>query len=196
MGEKVLPGDRVLLDGRPVEAERRRHYIALHKPPLYICSAFDPQGRPLAGDLLPPEIQERLYTVGRLDYRSSGLLLFTNDGDFAARVGHPSSGIEKEYYLETSGPVPDQAIEEFRQGLTVEGVFYRAVEIEKLGRKALRVTLVEGKNREIRRVFSHFHLHPEVLRRVRIGPALLGELPEGKARPLTKNERNSLGGKR
>jgi 23S rRNA pseudouridine2605 synthase len=86
LGTKVEPGDNVRLDGVPVRIESRLHYIALHKPPLYICSAADPQGRTLAKDLLPPAIRERLYTVGRLDYRSSGLILFTNDGDFAARI--------------------------------------------------------------------------------------------------------------
>jgi 23S rRNA pseudouridine2605 synthase len=193
-GEKVGPGDEVTLDGRPLRAESRRWYLALHKPPGCLCSAFDPQGRPLAGDLLPREITERLYNVGRLDFRSSGLILYTNDGDFGARVSHPSSGVEKEYFVEASGPIPDQVIEEFRRGLPVEGVFYRAREIEKLGRKALRVVLVEGKNREIRRVFSHFHLHPETLRRVRIGPVLLGDLGEGRTRPLRPGEISVLMG--
>jgi 23S rRNA pseudouridine2605 synthase len=193
LGTKVEPGDEVRLDGMPVTAESRLHYIALHKPPLYICSAADPQGRALAGDLLPPAIRERLYTVGRLDYRSSGLILFTNDGDFAAGIGHPSAGIEKEYLVEASGPIPDTTLEAFGQGIRIEGIFYKAEAVERLGRKTLRVVLIEGKNREIRRVFSHFHLHPEKLLRIRIGPVLLGELGEGKSRPLTGMELRSLG---
>jgi 23S rRNA pseudouridine2605 synthase len=187
LGEKVQAGDRVSLDGRPLEPEGVLHYLALHKPPGYLCSAADPQGRPLAGELLPRDIRERLYPVGRLDFQSSGLILFTNDGDFAARVGHPSAGIEKEYLVEASGPIPDQVLEEFSRGLSIEGVFYRARAVERAGRKALRIILVEGKNREIRRVFSHFHLHPVKLHRLRIGPILLGNLPPGASRPL-KNE--------
>jgi 23S rRNA pseudouridine2605 synthase len=191
-GEKTAPGDEVRLDGVLVEGETRLRYLALHKPPGYICSARDPQNRPLALDLLPRNISERLYNVGRLDYLSSGLILFTNDGGFAARLGHPRTGIEKEYIVEASGPVPDAAPEAFVRGITIEGVCYRALEVEKTGRKTLRILLVEGKNREIRRVFSHFHLHPVRLHRIRIGPVLLGELESGESRPLAEQEIRAL----
>jgi 23S rRNA pseudouridine2605 synthase len=191
MGEKVGPGDIVTLDGKPLKPETRFHYLALNKPPEFICASSDPQGRRLALELLPP-LEERLYNVGRLDYLSSGLILFTNDGDFAARVSHPGSEIEKEYVVDSSVPIPDRAVEEFGRGLIIEGVLYRALEIEKLGRKSLRVVLIEGKNREIRRVFSHFRLHPEKLQRIRIGPVKLGNLPEGQARALTTEERGGL----
>lgn len=190
-GEKVLPGDEVRVDGNLVKTESRLLYLALNKPPLYITSSSDPQGRPLALDLLPP-CPERLYSVGRLDYRSSGLIIFTNDGAFAARVGHPSAEIEKEYLVESTVPIPDRAVEEFARGVIIEGVLYRAKEIEKTGNKSLRVVLVEGKNREIRRVFSHFRLHPEKLQRIRVGSVLLGNLKEGQSRPLTKKELSCL----
>jgi 23S rRNA pseudouridine2605 synthase len=193
-GEKVLPGDEVLVDGRPVQPETRRHYLVLHKPPGYICSSSDPQGRPLALELLPAGIRERLYSVGRLDLRSSGLILFTNDGDFAARVSHPSSGLEKEYLVETSGPIPDSVVTAFTRGLVVEGERYQAREIERTGHRQLRICLVEGKNREIRRVFSHFHLHPVKLHRVRIGPVKMGTLEEGASRSLNETEIAALWG--
>jgi 23S rRNA pseudouridine2605 synthase len=193
LGEKVLPGDRVTLDGKPIEAENRFHYLVLHKPPFFISSASDPQGRPLAGDLLPRDIAERLYNVGRLDFRSSGLLLFTNDGDFAARVSHPRSDIEKEYLVEAAGSIPDSVVESFSRGLSIEGVLYQARKIERIGRKTLRIVLIEGKNREIRRIFSYFHLHPNRLHRIRIGPVSIGELGEGKSRPLTLEELSILG---
>jgi 23S rRNA pseudouridine2605 synthase len=131
--------------------------------------------------------------VGRLDYRSSGLILFTNDGEFAAKTSHPRSGIEKEYLVEAAGPIPDHVTEAFEQGILIEGVYYRSEAIERLGRKTIRVVLVEGKNREIRRVFSHFHLHPEKLHRIRIGPVRLADLAEGKSRPLTTDELRALG---
>jgi 23S rRNA pseudouridine2605 synthase len=191
-GEKVLPGEEVRLDGVLVQPESRLRHLALHKPPGYICSSRDPQNRPLALDLLPREIRERLYSVGRLDYLSSGLILFTNDGDFAARLGHPGAGIEKEYIVEATGVIPATVPEAFAAGLTVEGVYYRALDIEQLGRKTLRIVLVEGKNREIRRVFSHFHLHPARLHRVRIGPVLLGDLAAGESRPLSEQELQNL----
>jgi 23S rRNA pseudouridine2605 synthase len=191
-GEKILPGDEVRLDGVLIRPESKRRYLALHKPPGYICSSRDPQNRPLALDLLPRDIRERLYNVGRLDFLSSGLIIFTNDGDFAAQVGHPRAGIEKEYIVEASGIIPDTVPEAFARGLTVDGVVYRSRDIEKLGRKALRIILVEGKNREIRRVFSHFHLHPVRLHRIRIGPVLLGDLEAGESRPLLEKEIRDL----
>jgi 23S rRNA pseudouridine2605 synthase len=194
LGEKVRAGDQVLVDGRPAAPESRRRYLALHKPPGYICSSFDPQGRPLAFELLPRDIRERLYNVGRLDFRSSGLILFTNDGEFAATVSHPSSGIEKEYLVEAAGPVPDQVVEAFIRGLVIDGERYQAREIERTGRRSLRVCLVEGKNREIRRVFSHFHLHPSRLHRVRIGPVRLEDMPEGASRPLRDAEISTFRG--
>jgi 23S rRNA pseudouridine2605 synthase len=192
-GEKVLPGDEVRLDGVVVREEGRRLYLALNKPAGYICSSRDPQNRPLALDLLPRNIGERLYSVGRLDFLSSGLILFTNDGDFTGMLGHPSAGIEKEYIVNSTGPIPDQVLEAFSEGIEIEGIRYKARSVERLGRKSLRICLVEGKNREIRRVFSHFHLHPALLRRVRIGPVLLGELKEGESRALTEEELAKLG---
>ena len=190
-GEKVSPGDTVCFDGKEVKPESRLLYLLLNKPPLYICSSFDPQGRPLALELLPPR-DERLYNVGRLDFRSSGLIIFTNDGKFAARLGHPRSEIEKEYLVESTVPVPDRVVEEFARGVIIEGILYRAREIEKTGNKSLRVVLVEGKNREIRRVFSHFRLHPKSLKRIRIGHLHIGDLREGQSRPLELDELNGF----
>jgi len=186
-GSKVSPGDIVLLDGKELHAESRRHYICLNKPPGYICSSHDPQGRPLAVSLLS-QINERLYSIGRLDFLSCGLIFFTNDGDFAASLGHPASGLEKEYIVEASGQIPDAVIQAFIDGVTIENVHYKAKNAEKTGKKSLRVVLVEGKNREIRRVFSHFRLHPVLLRRVRIGHVLLGDLGEGCFRALSEKE--------
>jgi 23S rRNA pseudouridine2605 synthase len=188
LGEKVREGDAVALDGVPVKPEERLLYLVLHKPRGYLCSSRDPLGRPLARDLFEGDIRERIYNVGRLDYLSSGLVIFTNDGDFAAGISHPSAEIEKEYLVEAAGSVPDTAIEAFRQGITIEGVRYRAKKIERFGRRSLKIVLVEGKNREIRRVFSHFHLHPEKLHRIRIGPVLIGDLTGGASRPLTEEE--------
>ncbi|MDR0707627.1 MAG: rRNA pseudouridine synthase [Treponema sp.] len=192
MGTKVNVDDVVSLDGIPVVTETSFLYLLLNKPPEYICSSSDPQGRRLAKDLLPARIQERLYNVGRLDYRSSGLIIFTNDGDFAAKISHPSSNIEKEYLVEASGHIPDTVIDDFARGVVIEKAFYRAKKITRIGGKAIRVVLIEGKNREIRRVFSHFHLHPVALRRIRIGNISLDGLVEGASRPLTPEEIDGL----
>ena len=192
LGVKVHGNDKVYLDNALVLPENRMHYLVLNKPPGFICSSKDPQGRPLALELLPKTITERLYNVGRLDYLSSGLVFFTNDGYFAARHSHPGSKIEKEYLVESTVPIPDEMINQFLDGVTIEGEKYQALRIVRLGKKSLRIVLYEGKNREIRRVFSHFHLHPSLLRRTRIGPIELGDLEEGKCRPLTKKEITGL----
>jgi 23S rRNA pseudouridine2605 synthase len=188
------------VDTIEVRPETNFHYIALYKPVMYLCSSADEgEGRgateaprPLAKDLLPLEIKERLYSIGRLDYLSSGLILFTNDGDFAARLGHPRAEIEKEYLVEATGPVPDALIDGFKTGIEIENVVYKSKNLERIDRKTVKIILVEGKNREIRRVFSHFHLHPRRLLRVRIGPVLLGDLKEGKTRPLNRVEMEKL----
>ena len=192
LGTKVGPEDAVMCDGRPVQPEPVLHHLVLHKPAGFLCTQTDPQNRPLARDLLPREIHERLYNVGRLDFLSSGLIIFTNDGDFANRLSHPSSSIEKEYRIEATAPIPAALISQFCAGLTIDDVRYRAQSIEQLGAKTLRICLIEGKNREIRRVFSHFHLHPKYLIRTRIGPVCLGDLPCGQSRPLTPAEIDGL----
>ena len=194
-GTKVQKDDNVCLDGKPVLLEQCFHYLALNKPPGYLCSSSDPQKRSLALELLPRTITERLYNVGRLDYLSSGLVFFTNDGDFAAKLAHPASEIEKEYLVESTVPIPEKAVEEFLAGILIDGEQYRALRIERLGEKSLLIVLVEGKNREIRRVFSHFHLHPSLLRRIRIGSVKLAALPEGQCRNLSVKEITALIGK-
>jgi 23S rRNA pseudouridine2605 synthase len=210
LGSKVELSDRICVDTIEVRPEKIFHYIALYKPVMYLCSSVNeeagrgvpgttPQAprtaaalRPLAKDLLPLEIKERLYSIGRLDYLSSGLILFTNDGDFAARLGHPRAEIEKEYLVEATGPIPDALIDGFKTGLEIENIVYKSKNLERIDRKTVKIILVEGKNREIRRVFSHFHLHPRRLLRVRIGPVLLGDLKEGKTRPLNRVEMEKL----
>ena len=191
-GSRVAQDDIVLLDGKQIQPESRLLYFALNKPPGYICTSSDPQGRPLALSLLPAQ-RERLYSVGRLDYQSCGLIFFTNDGKFANRLGHPSFELEKEYIVETTGLLSDMVVEAFNSGIAIEDVFYRAKSAEKTGKRSMRIILIEGKNREIRRIFSHFHLHPCLLRRVRIGPVLLGNLEQGSSRPLTEIEIKGLG---
>jgi 23S rRNA pseudouridine2605 synthase len=192
LGTKTRNGDVVEVDGKSIRPEFRKRYLALHKPEGYICSASDPQGRPLAKDLLPASVTERVYNIGRLDLRSSGLIIFTNDGDFAAKVSHPSAEIEKEYLVESTVPVPDKLFEDFKRGIEIDGVLYRCSDIERLGGKSLRVVLIEGKNREIRRVFTAFRLHAKRLHRVRIGRVHIGNLKEAESRELTKEEIASL----
>ena len=184
-------GDIILVDGKQIQPESRFHYLALNKPPGFICSSSDPQGRPLALSLLPGT-KERLYSVGRLDYQSCGLIFFTNDGNFANKLGHPRHELEKEYIVETTGLIDDAVVLAFNSGIIIDGEHYKAKTAEKTGKRSMRIVLVEGKNREIRRIFSHFHLHPSLLRRVRIGSIYLGSMTEGASRPLSDVEIKEL----
>ncbi|MDR3284598.1 MAG: rRNA pseudouridine synthase [Treponema sp.] len=192
LGTKVAAGDTVCLDGKEIRPEETKRYVALNKPAGHVCSLSDEKGRPVAAELLAKRYTERLYNVGRLDMYSSGLIIFTNDGNFAAKVAHPSSQIEKEYIVETSLPFSPRLPEQFAKGVRVEGVFYRAETVERLSSRRLRIVLMEGKNREIRRVFEHFNAPIKQLCRVRIGSILLKDLPEGESRDLTRAEVEGL----
>jgi 23S rRNA pseudouridine2605 synthase len=193
LGTRVLPGDSVALDGRPVGPEGRRRYLLLNKPAGYISAMSDPEGRPLASELLT-EVEERVYNVGRLDQWSSGLLLFTNDGDLASILVHPSGGIEKEYEIIADSMLGDDFIDAFRKGVEIDGITYRAAALRRTGPDSVRAVLLEGKNREIRRVLEHFGRKAKVLRRVRIGALTIDGLAEGSYRELRADEVAALRG--
>ena len=131
LGTKVSQFDRVTVDGKPVSLETEMHYIALYKPKGYVCTLSDEMGRPTAYDLLKDYFNVRLYNVGRLDMYSEGLVIFTNDGDFAAKLSHPSNDVEKEYFVETVHPVPDDIGEKFCRGVRVDNIFYKCVSAKK-----------------------------------------------------------------
>jgi 23S rRNA pseudouridine2605 synthase len=151
----------------------------------------DPEGRPLACELLQG-VRERVYNVGRLDQWSSGLLLFTNDGDIASLLVHPSGGIEKEYEIAADAPLGEDFFSGFRDGLVIDDVAYRAYSLERTGPDSAKVVLVEGRNREIRRILEHFGRRARVLRRVRIGDLSIAGLAEGEYRELSDAEVDAL----
>ena len=192
MGSKVRTGDTVLLDGKPVHPEARKCYVLLNKPAGFVCTLSDEKGRPTAADLLKETYSERLYNIGRLDMFSSGAILFTNDGDFAAKIEHPSAQIEKEYVIETTQDFPPELLTRFERGIRVDGIFYKCRSAAAVNRRKLRIVLVEGKNREIRRVLDSFNCTIKRLVRVRIGSLELGNLKTGEFRNLTANERHAL----
>lgn len=192
LGTKVSPSDKVLVDGKEVHLEESKRYVLLNKPLGYVCSQSDEKGRPVAVDLLKSKYKERLYNVGRLDMFSHGAIIFTNDGDFAAKLSHPSAEIEKEYLVETSFALPRYLAEDFRRGIRIDNVFYKAKDAQELNSHKMRVVLVEGKNREIRRVFESREAVIKNLKRVRIGCVELGDLQPGESRNLTNAEVNGL----
>ena len=196
LGTRVGADALVSLDGTVVKRATEHRYVLLHKPPGYVSTMADDEGRPIAASLLPAKYAPlRLYNVGRLDMWSAGLLLFTNDGDFAKTLNHPGSRTEKEYVVETS-PVKEELLRllaaRFVKGFSIDGIRYKAEKAELLGQRTVRIVLMEGKNREIRRIFSHFEVPIKRLTRTRIGSVTLGNLREGECRELTEKERQTI----
>jgi len=192
LGTRVPGGARVEVDDRPVKPEARKRYLVLNKPAGILSAASDPHGRPVSVDLLKPAVPERVYNVGRLDYESEGLLLFTNDGDFAGAVGHPSGNIEKEYRILTDRPIPEGFTRAFLRGIPEGGQILRARSAEAEDERTLRVVLIEGRNREIRRALDAFGLVAVRLSRVRIGPVTREGLEPGFWRDLSDLEKEAL----
>lgn len=192
LGTKVSGKEKICLDGKQIFPEAEKRYILLNKPEGYVCSLADEKDRPIAASLLKDTYTERLYNIGRLDMLSGGAILFTNDGDFSAKVEHPSSEIEKEYEVITVFEYPDEILQKFLRGVRIEGVFYKALSAERISKNKMRIVLIEGKNREIRRVLKFFNIKIKKLTRVRIGCVHLSDLPSGKHRPLTPEEIKGL----
>lgn len=195
LGTKVHPASaKVTVDGQPARP-RRKLYVALHKPPGFVCTSRDPERRRTIGDLLPREWQH-IHSVGRLDQDSEGLIFLTNDGQFSLQLTHPRYGVRKIYHVTVLGRVERTLLERMTRGILDAGETLKAEEARLLSasnsRSVVELELTEGKNREIRRLFSALGLTISRLQRIRIGPIKLGELPAGKWRTLTGPEIKSL----
>ncbi len=195
LGTRVDPEtQKVTVDDQPVRAERPV-YWAVHKPPGYLCTNHDPAGRPLAIDLIP-HVNQRVYTVGRLDEGSEGLLLLTNDGDLAQALTHPRYGVEKTYLVLVAGKPSRQDIQKLLDGVWLSDGKVQAKNVRRLKPQGestwLRVVLAEGKNREIRRMLAKLGHKVMRLRRVAVGPIQLDRLPKGKSRKLSLPEIEAL----
>ena len=204
MGVKVVASDRVEVDGRPVEPERIT-WVLLHKPSGYVTSREDPQGRPTVYDLLPGELHT-LFHVGRLDLDSEGLLLLTNEGEAANRLMHPSHEVDRVYLVDVVG-IPDRdTLRRLRHGVELDDGIARVnrAEVEASERARggagaedharVRVTMREGRKREVRRLFDAVGHPVRRLVRVRLGPIELGTLPRGKWRELRDDEVRAIRG--
>jgi 23S rRNA pseudouridine2605 synthase len=195
LGVRITPGrDRVTLGGQQVWI-RRKLYLALNKPRGYVCSRADEEGRPTIAELLPEE-WHHLFTVGRLDFNSEGLLLLTNDGDFSLRLTHPRYGVRKIYQATLSARLGPEALAQLTRGVFSEGDRLRAHSAKLLsgeGSKSIvELELAEGKNREVRRMFEALGLFVKRLVRTQIGSLSLGRLKTGQWRALTEPEIKSL----
>lgn len=187
--------DSVTLDDIAISVtDRRKIYVALNKPPEYMSDLADPKGRRIARDLIP--ISARIYPVGRLDFASEGLIIFTNDGYFANTLLHPSHHFEKEYLVKLQGTLTSAEIGKLVSGRRFEGVLYKlqAVRFAYTTHKNswYVMTAIEGRNRMIRKLAESLGHRVLKLRRVRIGPVALGSLKPGQFRHLTRNEINAI----
>lgn len=195
LGTRVEPAHQsILLDGEPVQAEPKVYWW-LHKPPGILCTSRDPQGRPTVLDAVP-NLGRRIYSVGRLDEESTGLLLLTNDGPLAHRLTHPRFGVAKTYRVLVSGKIGSEAIRKLLEGVWLADGKVRAHAVRRGGLQGqatwLEVVLCEGHNREIRRMFAQLGHKVMRLQRIAIGPIKLRKLRLGEARPATPPEVSML----
>ncbi len=195
LGTKVDPlHDKIRVDGEPVRAKRKL-YVALNKPRGCVCSRKDEFERPTIYELLPKE-WGNLYSVGRLDYDTEGLIFLTNDGEFALRLTHPRYEVNKKYVATVEGRVERDMLSTFVRGVFHEGEKLKAHKARLVSAtKSVSVAeleLMEGKNREVRRLFESQGATVKRLQRVQVGKIKLGELKPGKWRTLTEPEINSL----
>jgi len=192
LGTKVDPSqDRVQVRGKEARMEPRFTAV-INKPPRIICTSRDPHGRKTVLDLLrsPPA---RLYTVGRLDYHSTGLLLLTNEGELAHRLTHPRYHVEKEYRVRLTRPLTDQERERLCHGVQESGELLQAVSIKKGATPSESLWILrDGRNRQIRRMASVLGVEVTRLERIRMGDLELGTLAQGEWRPLTREEKKML----
>lgn len=188
---------RITIDGKPLPKAPALQYFLLHKPPGYVTTASDPQGRPTVLQLLPPSAA-RVYPVGRLDLDSEGLLLLTNDGELTARLTHPRYGVDREYLAWVSGNPAPATLARLREGVVLDGVHCVPKEVTRLGGRhvpgvtLLRIVLQEGHKHEVRRLCQAVGHPVRRLVRVRVGPITLGALPAGACRRLSAAEVEAL----
>jgi 23S rRNA pseudouridine2605 synthase len=191
LGLRVNPAThQVSVDDHPVRAEKLVYWV-VNKPVGHLCTNSDPGGRPRAVDLLP-HVEQRVYTVGRLDEGSEGLLLMTNDGDLAMPLMHPRYGVPKTYLVQVAGRPTADDLKKLLEGVWLSEGKVKARSVRRMKSQGastwLHVVLTEGKNREIRRMLAKLGHKVMRLRRIAIGPVSLDKLPRGKARRATEAE--------
>lgn len=183
--------DKITVDGQGLRSEQKKFYYVLNKPPGYICTSTRPGRHRIVLDLFP-ESRERLFTVGRLDKETSGLIIVTNDGHFANKVIHPSSNITKEYIVKTPFEITPEHLEALSQGARVDDKWVRPTSVFKVRKGTFKISVQEGKKHEVRIIAERAGLKVTELTRIRIGSLLLGSLPMGEYRDLTEKDKELL----
>jgi 23S rRNA pseudouridine2605 synthase len=189
LGVRVPEDARIEVDGVIINRVIPAVYLMLHKPAGYLCTRDMKEKRPVIYDLLPDKYTAHgLFSVGRLDFMSEGLILMTNDGNFANAVAHPSGGIEKKYRVWTNKNIPYKTIAAWKNGIYIKGEQYRINAFQEVGAKEVVLSLLEGKNREIRKLFDSIGLRVIRIIRIAIGSLELGSLSSGRFRELSREE--------
>lgn len=183
--------DRIHVEGTPIKAVQKKVYYILNKPHGYICSQKRLEGKKIVVDLFAP-LGIRLFTIGRLDRDTTGLLLLTNDGHFANRVIHPSSDIVKEYLVKVRQEVVHEHLVAISKGTVIEGCFVKPVRVTKMRKGTVKVAVKEGKKREVRLLVANAGLEILSLSRIRIGGLTLGPLEPGEWREMTEQEKEVI----
>ena len=178
--------DEILLDGRPLPSGNEYVYILLHKPRGYVTTLSDEKGRKTAAQLVA-DCGTRVYPVGRLDMDSEGLLLFTNDGEFANRLMHPKHEVQKTYLTWVEG-LTESSLEKLKQPITLDGYRISAPKVRVVKPGLLEITIHEGRNRQVRRMCDAAGMRVTRLKRIREGNLSLVDLPLGRWRYLTEEE--------
>ena len=183
--------DEIIYNGEVLKLPSSFVYLKMNKPKGYACTASDEKGRKTIFDLLEDK-SVRLFNIGRLDYDTEGLILLTNDGDFANLVIHPSFEIEKEYIVTVEGKMVESEFAVLRKGVVVDGVRMPEARVKPISFDGkftkVSVVITEGQNHQVRRMFDAIGKSIKVLKRVRIGSVLLGNLYRGKTKPMTEEE--------
>lgn len=190
LGVKVSLEDKIELDGKTISKEEKKVYLMLNKPVGYVTTASDEKGRKNVLDLILEDV--RVYPIGRLDMYTEGLLLLTNDGDFANKLMHPKFEIDKRYVVTTDTKVTRQMLETLRNGVNIGDYVTREAKVEKIDEENISITIHEGKNRQVRRMCDAVGIKVLKLKRTNYGPLSLGELPVAKYRHLTDFELYNL----
>jgi 23S rRNA pseudouridine2605 synthase len=183
--------DEILVDESPVKGEERKVYFLVNKPHGFVCSNTRIGSKKLVIDLFS-HLNLRLFTVGRLDRDTTGLLIVTNDGFFANKVIHPSSNIVKEYLVKTSQEITDGHLKDISKGTYIEDTWIKPVRVEKVRKGTLKVVVKEGKKREVRLLVQNAGLDILELSRIRIGGLRLGPIPEGTFREMNENDKKAI----
>lgn len=189
----VDQNDRIECQGKQLKAEESKVYYILNKPHGYVCSHLRKGREKLVLDLFA-STRTRLFTIGRLDRDTTGLLLVTNDGEFANKVIHPSSNIKKEYVVKTTQEIHEAHLKKISEGIILEGVKIKPVKVTKVRRGTLKIVVSEGKKREVRYLVQSADLEVVELKRTRIGGLRLGDIPEGTFRHMTESEKQVIFG--